>query len=95
MPFDPTLRQIIAGLRNSREWDEELDLRLLQSLWPQLVGSSLAESTAAVAIDRHARRHPRSRSDVEATTAVHQAMAGAAFERTVAKRMDYRYRVYL
>lgn len=51
MPFDPTLRQIIASLRSSSEWDEELDLRLLQSLWVQLVGESLAEATAAIAID--------------------------------------------
>ena len=51
MPFDPTLRQIIASLRSSSEWDQQLDLRLLQSLWPQLVGQSLADETSAVAID--------------------------------------------
>ena len=51
MPFDPAIRQIIASLRSSTEWDEELDLRLLKSLWPQLVGASLAEATSAVAID--------------------------------------------
>ncbi len=51
MPFDPTLRQIIATFRRSPEWDQQLDLRLLQSLWPKLVGESLAEATSAVAID--------------------------------------------
>ena len=51
MPFDPTLRQIIASFRKSAEWDTDLDLRLLRAFWPKLVGSSLAESISPVAIE--------------------------------------------
>ena len=51
MPFDPALRQIIARFKTSKEWDQQLDLRLLQALWPKLVGSSLAEATSVVGID--------------------------------------------
>lgn len=51
MPFDPALRQIIASFRASAKWDDQLDLRLLQALWPKLVGTSLAETTSVVAID--------------------------------------------
>ena len=51
MPFDPALRQIIARFRASEKWDQQLDLRLLQALWPKLVGSSLAESTSVVGVD--------------------------------------------
>ena len=51
MPFDPAIRQIIASFRQSSNWNEGLDLRLLQALWPKLVGKSLAESTSVVGID--------------------------------------------
>ena len=50
MPIDPAFRQIIASLRESPEWDESLDLRLLQALWPTLVGASLAASTSVIGI---------------------------------------------
>ena len=50
MPIDPAFRQIIASLRQSPEWDESLDLRLLQALWPTLVGASLAASTSVIGI---------------------------------------------
>lgn len=51
MPFDPAIRQIIASFRQSSSWNEALDLRLLQALWPKLVGESLARSTSVVGID--------------------------------------------
>jgi predicted nucleic acid-binding Zn ribbon protein len=50
MPFDPALRSLIASFRNSSHWDNQLDLELLQKLWPALVGSKLAEATTVVAI---------------------------------------------
>jgi predicted nucleic acid-binding Zn ribbon protein len=46
MSFDPAIRQIIATLRKSPNWDSTLDLRLLQELWPDLVGESLADATS-------------------------------------------------
>jgi len=51
MGFDPALRQIISSFRASPVWDEELDLRLLQALWPRIAGVSLARNTSVVAID--------------------------------------------
>jgi predicted nucleic acid-binding Zn ribbon protein len=45
MPFDPALRHLIASLRNSPNWDEQLDLELMQKLWPVLVGEQLAGAT--------------------------------------------------
>src|SRR5437867_1946584 len=50
MPIDPAVRHLIAAFRKSPNWDEELDLRLLQRLWPVLVGPRLAGSTAIVAV---------------------------------------------
>jgi predicted nucleic acid-binding Zn ribbon protein len=48
--LDPALRQIIAGFRNSETWDEELDLRLLQALWPHIAGSFLARNTSVAGV---------------------------------------------
>ncbi len=50
MPVDPALRHLIAGFRKSPNWDNELDLRVLQQLWPTLVGSKLAGATSVVAV---------------------------------------------
>lgn len=50
MPFDPAIRQIIASFRQSPQWNEDLDLRLLQAFWPKLVGNPLAESTSVVEV---------------------------------------------
>jgi len=50
MSFDPALRLLIASFRKSPSWDHELDLQLLQRLWPTLVGQSLASATAVVAV---------------------------------------------
>jgi predicted nucleic acid-binding Zn ribbon protein len=50
MPLDPALRHLIAAFRQSRNWDEELDLQLLQQLWPSLAGATLAAATRIVAI---------------------------------------------
>jgi len=50
MPIDPALRSLIAGLRKSPNWDNELDIELLRRLWPVLVGPELAGATAVVAI---------------------------------------------
>jgi predicted nucleic acid-binding Zn ribbon protein len=51
MTVDPALRQIIAWFRDSDAWDGELDLRLLQALWPRIAGPSLARNTSVVAVD--------------------------------------------
>ena len=48
--MDPVYRRLIAVFRNSRNWDEQLDLELLQKLWPSLVGDRLASATAVVAM---------------------------------------------
>ena len=45
MSFDPALRHLIASLRRSPNWDRDLDLQLLQKLWPSLVGEVLASAT--------------------------------------------------
>ena len=50
MPLDPALRSLIASFRKSSDWDNQLDLELLQKLWPVLVGSKLAEAMTIVAI---------------------------------------------
>lgn len=50
MSFDPALRHLIATFRKSPEWDAELDLKLLQQLWPSIVGSQLAEATVVTAV---------------------------------------------
>jgi predicted nucleic acid-binding Zn ribbon protein len=50
MSLDPALRRLIASFRKSPKWDEQLDLELLQKLWPTLVGPKLAGATTVVAI---------------------------------------------
>lgn len=50
MSFDPALRHLIATLRNAPQWDAELDLQLLQKLWPVLVGAQLADATTITAV---------------------------------------------
>ena len=48
--MDPALRHLIASFRKSPNWDAQLDLQLLQKLWPSLVGANLAAATQIVAI---------------------------------------------
>ena len=50
MSFDPALRHLIASFRKSPSWDKDLDLQLLQRLWPTLVGEKLAQATTIVAV---------------------------------------------
>jgi predicted nucleic acid-binding Zn ribbon protein len=50
MSFDPASRRLLASFRKSPNWDTELDLEVLRKLWPQLVGSSLANATSVTAI---------------------------------------------
>ena len=50
MSFDPALRRLLASFRKSPNWDEELDLEVLQKLWPSLVGPRLAEATTVTAV---------------------------------------------
>jgi predicted nucleic acid-binding Zn ribbon protein len=50
MAFDPALRHLIASFKKSPHWDEDLDLRLLQQLWPKLVGESLAAAITVTAV---------------------------------------------
>ena len=50
MPFDPALRRLIATFRNSSAWDSQLDLELLQKLWPDMAGPRLAQATSIVAV---------------------------------------------
>ena len=50
MSFDPALRHLIASFRKSPNWDEQLDLELLQKLWPSLVGPNLADATRVTAV---------------------------------------------
>lgn len=50
MPLDPAIRSLIAQFRKSPQWDEYLDLELLQKLWPSLVGEQLAGVTRVTAI---------------------------------------------
>jgi len=45
---DPAFRQIIAQFRRSRSWDDELDLRLLQALWPTMAGPSVARAVSVI-----------------------------------------------
>lgn len=48
---DAAFRQIIARFRDSDNWDDELDLYLMQTLWPRLAGRYLGESTSVIAIE--------------------------------------------
>lgn len=50
VPLDPAIKSLIAQFRKSPEWDEHLDLELLQKLWPSLVGEQLARVTRITAI---------------------------------------------
>ena len=50
MPLDPAIKSLIAQFRKSPEWDEHLDLELLQKLWPSLVGDQLAAATRIVSV---------------------------------------------
>jgi predicted nucleic acid-binding Zn ribbon protein len=48
--MDPALRHLIASFRKSPNWDAQLDLHLLQKLWPVLAGTNLAAVAKIVAI---------------------------------------------
>ena len=50
MSFDPALRHLIASFRKSPNWDAQLDLELMQKLWPALVGEQLAGSTRVTGV---------------------------------------------
>ena len=50
MPFDPAVRRMIATFRQSPAWDTQLDLELLQKLWPDLAGPKLAQVMSIVAV---------------------------------------------
>lgn len=50
MPMDPTIRSLIAQFRRSDNWDNQLDLKLIQRFWPDLVGETLAGATQVTAI---------------------------------------------
>jgi predicted nucleic acid-binding Zn ribbon protein len=50
MPFDPSLRSLLASFRKSPNWDSELDLEVLRKLWPALVGPKLAGATSVTAV---------------------------------------------
>jgi predicted nucleic acid-binding Zn ribbon protein len=50
MSVDPALRRLLATFRKSPNWDSDLDLAVLQKLWPSLVGSNLANATSVMAV---------------------------------------------
>ncbi len=50
MPLDPVIRTLIAQFRKSPNWDNQLDLELIQRFWPDLVGDQLAAATKITAI---------------------------------------------
>ena len=50
MSLDPAVRSLIAQFRKSPNWDNQLDLELLQRFWPDLVGEQLAAVTRITAI---------------------------------------------
>jgi len=50
MPFDPVVRRLIATFKKSSHWDSQLDLELLQKLWPVLAGPKLAATVTIVAV---------------------------------------------
>ncbi len=50
MPFDPVVRRLIATFKKSSHWDSQLDLELLQKLWPVLAGPKLAAAVTIVAV---------------------------------------------
>lgn len=50
MSLDPVYRSMIATFRQSPNWDAQLDLQLLQRLWPTLAGPELASATKIVSL---------------------------------------------
>ena len=50
MPLDPAIKSLIAQFRQSPQWDEFLDLELLQKLWPVLAGKNIGAATRITAI---------------------------------------------
>jgi predicted nucleic acid-binding Zn ribbon protein len=50
MSLDPVYRKMIEAFRRSPNWDAQLDLHLLQQLWPTLVGPELASATKIVSL---------------------------------------------
>ena len=50
MPIDPAVRHLIATFRKSSNWDNQLDLELLQKLWPALAGPMLGDVATIVAV---------------------------------------------
>ena len=50
MSLDPVYRKMIATFRGSPNWDSQLDLQVLQNLWPTLVGRELGAVTKVVAL---------------------------------------------
>jgi len=50
MSFDPALRRLLGTFRQSPSWDAELDLEVLQKLWPAVVGPKLASATSVTAV---------------------------------------------
>jgi predicted nucleic acid-binding Zn ribbon protein len=48
--LDPVYRSVIAHFRKSPNWDEHLDLELLQKLWPALVGEHLGRLVQVTAL---------------------------------------------
>ena len=50
MPMDPAVRSLISQFRRSPNWDDQLDLELIQRFWPDLVGDQLAGVTKITAL---------------------------------------------
>ena len=50
MPLDPAIKSLIAQFRQSPNWNEHLDVELLQKLWPALAGKHLGAATRITGI---------------------------------------------
>jgi predicted nucleic acid-binding Zn ribbon protein len=50
MSVDPVVRRVLSSFRSSPGWDAELDLEVLQKLWPALVGPKLAGAMTVTAV---------------------------------------------
>jgi len=50
VPLDKSITSLIGQFRNSPNWDEHLDLELLQKLWPTLAGKQLGTATRITGI---------------------------------------------
>jgi predicted nucleic acid-binding Zn ribbon protein len=50
MSIDPSVRRLLASFRKSPNWDESLDLEVLQKFWPSLVGERLASAMQITAV---------------------------------------------